>query len=81
MTGNVPQVIEQSDAPTIFVDGSVRYDCGDTIKVLLYQLRATEPGVADHVATVILTKEAYERSLVQAAAQIPAVSGYDETQH
>lgn len=55
--------------PTIYVDGSVLYDLGDAVKVLLYTRRATEPDVADHVATIVLTRHAADHSVFVATVR------------
>lgn len=71
MSGNAPLVVEQQDVPTIFADGSVRIEIGEIVRILYSLRRATEPTLADHVATIVMPRDAFLRCLAAAHAEMP----------
>lgn len=80
MTGRKrrPDLTELADVPTIYIDGSIRYDDGNVVKLLLYTHRASDPNVCDHVATIVLTAAA-DAVRVEEAIKARALARPDET--
>lgn len=71
MPGKGLFVGEQQDVPTIYADGSVRIEVGDMVRILYTMCRASEPGVRDHVATVVMPRAAFLRCLAAAHLEMP----------